>query len=96
MTLGSDGCTDNEDLKNWFLFILKNQNIKDELVECSTKEEFVDRIFELAKKNNYLFTRPELEETFDPFGEIPLSSEEEDKWIQKLLEMGWSPLGYSR
>ena len=95
MTLDSEGCTDSEDLKNWFLFILENQVIKDELMKCTTRETFADRIFELAKKNHYLFTRDQLDETFDPFEKQEMPHIE-DPWIRKLLEMGWSPLGYSR
>lgn len=95
MTLDHDGCTDNESLKVWFKSIFENQSIQNELIACETKSEFIERAMELAQLNGYIFPIEALNETFCEFERFD-TPDEEDLWIRKLLEMGWTPLGYSR
>ncbi len=95
MSLKSDGCSENIDLQKFYQNLLKNNEQRAKLINCATIEDFSRSIMELAKEQGYVFSRQELDETFSPFGggcDIVMG----DQWIQKIMEMGWSPLGYSR
>lgn len=97
MALDFEGCSDNEALRNWFLFILETPSIQEDLIACKTQEEFADSVMDLSRKHGFSFPREALDETLSGSGVDHFPDlEKTDRWTHKLLQVGWSPLGYSR
>ena len=90
-------CSDNEELKDWFRFILTSPATQEVLMASDTQEQFADMLMELSVHYGFNFPREALDETLGGSGIDHFSGlESEDPWVHKLLQMRWSPLGYSR
>ena len=95
MTKNFDGCSENLDLQRFYRDLLKNNELRAGLMDCKTRNDFADAIMKLAKAQGYAFSRAELDETFSPFPGTCTVDMGNDR-IQKIMEMGWAPLDYSR
>jgi len=101
MALDNNGCTDNEELINWYHYIFESESITKTLLNINDRASFINELMILSSKNGFNFPRDALEETFFGAGnnweeEELTEMEIEDKWVRKIMTMGWAPIGYSK
>ena len=87
-----------EAVKEFYKATFEDETLQNKLLEPTDIVDFIETAVEIGRENGYEFTMNEMQSTMDGYG--PSKSfegiEMESKWIKKIIEMGWVPLGYSR
>ena len=73
-------------------------SIRDALMAAASLSEFQDLIAVEAERQGFVFTRADLESTFDGPGERDTFAPVElgSQWVSTIMRFGWIPKGYSR
>lgn len=87
-----------EEIKEFYNFTFSDDSVQRDLINTRTVDEFVDLALKLGSDRGYYFTKDEFISTMDGFGFNRSFSEIcfDNKWIEKIMQVGWVPLGYTR
>ena len=87
-----------DNVQKFYNYTFNNEQVQNALMHTKTFEEFVALALELGNMHGYSFTKNELLSTMDGFGCSSSFEDVEwgDKWVKKIMEIGWVPLGYTR
>jgi predicted ribosomally synthesized peptide with nif11-like leader len=87
-----------EAVKKFYKATFDDKTLQEALIEPTDIEDFIETAVVVGRENGYEFNVNEMQSTMDGFGlsETYKDEEFESKWVQKIMEMGWVPLGYSR
>ena len=87
-----------EAVKEFYKATFDDKTLQAKLVELTDLENFIETAVEVARESGYVFTTNEMKSTMDGYGASNTFKdvEFESKWVRKIMEMGWVPLGSSR
>ncbi len=85
-------------VKNFYKYTLINELGQDQLVDANSIDEFINLSVMLGNELGYSFSEEEMRSTMNGLGESKAFSDLDfgSKWINKVMEVGWVPLGYSK
>jgi hypothetical protein len=72
--------------------------LQEALLSALDIEAFKISALEEAARRGFVFSREQLDETFDGYGLRDTFSQVDfgSPWISKIMSIGWAPKGYSR
>jgi len=87
-----------EAVKEFYKATFDDKTLQATLIELTDIEDFIKTAAVVGRESGYIFTINEMKSTMDGYGPSDTFKdvEFESKWVRKIMEMGWVPLGYSR
>jgi predicted ribosomally synthesized peptide with nif11-like leader len=87
-----------EAIQEFYKATFTDETLQKRLIVLTELEDFIETAVIVGKENGYEFTINEMHSTMDGYGPSDTFKDEEfeSKWVEKILEIGWVPLGYSR
>ena len=85
-------------VKNFYKFTFQNEDVQKYLMKTSNTKEFSTLCVQVAEQFGYIFSKEEMDFTITPLKDSNASENIDfgSPWINKIMEIGWTPLGYSR
>lgn len=85
-------------VKKFYEFTLDNEYVQNQLIETNNIDEFINLSVQLGREFDHIFSEQEMKSTMNGLGESKAFSDVDfgSKWINKVMEVGWVPLGYSK
>ena len=87
-----------EAVKEFYEFSLHEKSIQDQLIKTTTIDDFISLSVKLGNQFGYVFSENDMSSTMSGLGESQAFSDLDfgSPWINKIMEIGWVPMGYSK
>ena len=85
-------------IKVFYEHTLNDESVQNQLIETNSIDDFINLSVKLGGELGYSFSEEEMRSTMSGLGESKAFSNLDfgSKWINKVMEVGWVPLGYSK
>jgi hypothetical protein len=85
-------------IKIFYEHTLNNESVQSQLIKTNGTDEFINLSVKLGGELGHAFSEEEMRSTMSGLAESKASSDLDfgSKWINKVMEVGWVPLGYSK